>query len=118
MNRALFGFSLVASFLLSVSARAAQTVVVNLRTNDIGWDSANGLVYASVPAASVINPNSLTPINPNTGGIGSPINLSTQPSAVVVSDDGSYVHVTVNDFHNVQRYNVAQNSLDLNFVMP
>src|SRR5262245_31096568 len=96
---------------------ASGQIVVNLATRDLAYDPLNNTIYASVPGSSATNPNSLTPINPNSGALGTPLALN-DPRRVVVSDDGQYVYATYNDNHSVQRYNVVADSLDLNFTMP
>ena len=48
-------------------------VTVSLSSNSIGYSSVSGLFYASIPNAAINSPNTLIPINPNTGTLGTAI---------------------------------------------
>ena len=87
-----FVLSLALVVSISSSAISSTVTIVNLQTNDLVYSPLDNTIYASVPNASVKNPNSLTPINPATGALGSPIAIGFDPQNVVISSDGSMIY--------------------------
>lgn len=102
--------------LLAVStlaeSRAAQVIVVNQTANDLGFSSVSGLVYASSPDSSSINPDSLVPINPDSGAVSTPIAIGFDPGRIGVSSDGTNIYTVVDGLRGVQRFNVPSQSMD------
>src|SRR5436190_15952470 len=75
---------LAVSFATLNTANAATVSIVNLKTNDLGYSPVSGLVYASVPNASLSNANTLMPINPNTTALSTPIPIGFDPARIAV----------------------------------
>jgi hypothetical protein len=90
----------------------ASTVIVNLHAADLGYSSVSGQVYASVPDGAPVNPDSLTPINPNTGALGSAVPIGFNPGRIAVASDGSYVFTVVDGQRGIERYNVSNSTSD------
>jgi len=108
-----FAALFVACALVTVATSVAATfVVTNLKTSDLGYSSISGLAYAAVPNASATNPNTLTPINPSTGGLNSPIPIGFDPARIAVSSDGTKVFTVIGGQRAVQRYNIPTASAD------
>ena len=97
--------------LIDVS-QAADFVAANLKTSDLGYSPVTGLVYAAVANASATNPNTLTPINPNTASLGTPISIGFDPARIAVSSDGQNLFTVIGDKRAVQRYNIPTTSAD------
>jgi hypothetical protein len=57
--------------------------------------------YASIPAASASNPNTLETIDPVTGLIGTPIAIGNDPGALGLSSNGTMLYVGLNGDHAV-----------------
>jgi hypothetical protein len=111
---------LVAVGLLSVIpsvVEAAQFVTVNATVNSLGYSSANGLVYGSIPNSAATQPNTLLPMNPFSGTSGTAIPIGFDPQQIAVSYDGSNVYTIVDGSRAVQRYHVATQNADQFFTI-
>ncbi len=62
--------------------------------------------YATMPATSTTNPNTLVTIDPNTGALGTPIPIGNDPGALGISDDGQTLYVGLNGDHSVVPFNL------------
>ena len=109
-----FFISLCASMAIVVvgasSALAVTEKIITLTTNDIAYDPATGLIYAAMPSTAANDPNSLLPMNPTTGTLGTAIAVGQNPTHVVSSGDGTYLYVVANNSETVQRYDPASNA--------
>jgi hypothetical protein len=63
--------------------------------------------YASIPAASAANPNTLITVDPNTGKTGAPIPIGNDPGALGLSDDGQILYVALNGDNAIVPFNLA-----------
>lgn len=112
---------LVSALLVAVGASRAQAVVtpivINLPTRGISYSSVDDTLYVSVANASATNPNTLTPINPYTGILGSAIPVGFEPNAVVVSNDGTTMHVVFGGDRGVQPFDVPTHTLGTAFTI-
>jgi Abnormal spindle-like microcephaly-assoc'd, ASPM-SPD-2-Hydin/Beta-propeller repeat len=79
---------------------------------------ATKLLYASMPAASSSNPNTVIPIDPTTGAIGTPIAVGKDPQMLAASDDGKYLYVALNDDQAIQRINLSTLTVEQTFPYP
>ena len=100
-----------------VPTKAASFIAANLQTNDLGYSSVTGLVYASVPNASATNPNTLTPINPNSAVLGTPIPIGFDPGRIAASFDGNNIFTVIGGQRAVQRYNIPTATADQLFTI-
>src|SRR5947209_2061067 len=70
-------------------AQTDSVRVISLATNDIVYNKADKTLYASVPSsAGAGGGNSITPIDPITGAVGSSVFIGSEPDALALSDDG------------------------------
>jgi hypothetical protein len=92
--------------------QAASFLAANLKTSDLGYSPVTGLVYATVPNASVTNPNSVTPITPDTAALGAPIAVGFDPAQLAISSDGNNLFAVIGDRRAVQRYHIPTAALD------
>ncbi len=107
---------LVALVCASLSAAQAQTVrQVTLTTNDIIYDAHSARIYASVPSSVGAGGNSVTPIDPVTGAVGTPVFVGSEPNRLAVSDDGSELYVGLDGADAVRRVNLPTQTPDLQF---
>jgi Beta-propeller repeat len=74
---------------------------------DMVYEPFSQKFYASIPAASPTNPNSLVTIDPNTGAVGSPIPIGNDPGALGLSDDGQILYVALNGDHAIVPFKLA-----------
>jgi hypothetical protein len=78
----------------SVCVAASTVIHVALPTNDIVYDPVSDRILASVPSsAGAQHGNSITPINPYTGELGTSVFVASEPTKLALADDGSRVYV-------------------------
>jgi len=80
---------------------------INLPNNDIVYDAARQIIYASLPSAAGLNGNSLAPIDPATGVVGQPIYVGSEPGKLAISDDQRYLYVALDGAGSVRRFDLA-----------
>ena len=96
-----------------VNSGATTLSVVPVSANDIVWDSVHRLIYASVSSS-----NSIVPINPVNGSIGTPQGAGSLPNLLSVSSDGSYLWVGEDGTGSVQRFNLPSMTPDITIPFP
>ncbi|HEY2017880.1 MAG TPA: choice-of-anchor D domain-containing protein, partial [Bryobacteraceae bacterium] len=79
---------------------------------------ATGLLYAAMPSTDATNPNTVLPINPATGNLGTPIPVGQNPTLLAPSSDGNYLYVANATDLTVQRISLQSNSVDETFPFP
>ena len=79
---------------------------------------ATGMLYASIPASSVTNPNTIVPIDPTTGKTGTPIPVGKDPRKMAASDDGKYIYVALYGDQTIQRINLQTSTVERTFPFP
>jgi hypothetical protein len=79
---------------------------------------ASGMLYASIPASSLTNPNTVVPIDPKTGKTGSPIPVGNDPRMMTASDDGKYIYVALVADQTIQRVNLQTSAVERTFAFP
>jgi len=113
--------ALLVSAILALGASRAHAIVtpivINLPTRGIGYSSVDDKLYVSVPNSSATNPNTLIPINPHTGTMGSAIPIGFDPDAIAVSSDGAKLHVVFGGDRGVQPFDVMTQTLGAPFTI-
>jgi Abnormal spindle-like microcephaly-assoc'd, ASPM-SPD-2-Hydin/Beta-propeller repeat len=79
---------------------------------------ATGMLYASIPASSITNPNTIVPIDPTTGKTGTPIPVGNDPRMMAASDDGKYIYVALYADQTIQRVNLQTSTVERTFPFP
>src|SRR5262249_47201098 len=93
--------------------------ILSLAANDLVYDAANQMIYASVPGSAGFGiGNSITAIDPNAGTIGQSVFVGSEPTKLAISDNGQYVYVGLNGADAVARFNVPNQKADLQFSLP
>jgi trimeric autotransporter adhesin len=83
-----------------------QTVALD--TNDIVFDPFTRKLYASVPStASQVTGNSIVSIDPQTGTLGTPVFIGSEPTRMSISDDGQYLYAVLSGSKSVRRMNLT-----------
>ncbi|HWJ36305.1 MAG TPA: hypothetical protein VNR70_13625 [Steroidobacteraceae bacterium] len=82
---------------------------------NIVWDATHGLIYASVPSASSVNPDSIVAIDPTTGNITTVRAAGSNPDAMAISDDNQYLYVGLDGAASVQRFVLPGLTPDISF---
>jgi hypothetical protein len=76
------------------------------------------LLYACIPASAGTNPNTVIPIDPETGATQAAIAVGNDPRELAVSDDGSFLFVAAQGDQVIQRINLATGQIDRTFAYP
>jgi hypothetical protein len=101
-------FFLLVIVLPSTCCGAAAVLSVSLPTNDLVYDPISDTIYASVPSsAGVPRGNSITPINPHTGALGTSVFVSSEPTILALADDGSRLYVASESTNSVTPFSLS-----------
>jgi trimeric autotransporter adhesin len=94
------------------SGAQVYTTFISIPNNDIVYNSADGLIYASVPAtaAGAIG-NAVVGIDPNTGTITRKIQVGTNPNKLALSTDGTQLFVGIDGAATVAQINLSQGKI-------
>jgi hypothetical protein len=92
--------------------------VLNLSAASLASAPSAKFVYASMPAWSSTNPNTVLPIDAETGNLGTPIAVGNDPGLIALTSDGKYLFVVANQDQTVQRINLSKNSVEKIFNFP
>jgi hypothetical protein len=77
---------------------------LTLDTNDVIFDPFTRKLYASIPStSSQVQGNSIVPIDPLTGKLGSAVFIGSEPTRMGLSDDGQYLYVVLSGANAVRR---------------
>jgi sugar lactone lactonase YvrE len=91
-----------------------QTVALD--TNDIVFDPFTRKLYASVPStASQVTGNSVVSIDPQTGTVGTPVFIGSEPTRLSISDDGQYLYAVLSGSNSVHRMSLPTLSAGTTF---
>jgi hypothetical protein len=102
----------------SVAVPLTRHQVLNVNAAFLAAVPGSTTLYASVPASASTNPNTVIPINPVTGALGTPIPVGKDPGLLASSSNGSYLFVVLNQDQTVQRINLATKTVDRTFPFP
>jgi Abnormal spindle-like microcephaly-assoc'd, ASPM-SPD-2-Hydin len=102
----------------SISLPLTLYEVINVDASFLASVPGSPMLYASVPSSSATNPNTVIPINPTTGALGTPIPVGNNPGLLAASSDGSYLFVVANQDQTVQRINLSTQAVDQTFPFP
>lgn len=97
------------------STIGAIVTQVNLQTNNLIYEPNSNSIFASVPSTAGTNGNSIVAINPNTGEIGTPLFVGSEPNKLAVSKSGEYLYVGLDGAASVRRVNLISNTVDIQF---
>jgi len=100
---------------LNVVSANNRIRTVNLSAADLGWDSVHKLLIASTLSGSANNPNSIVVIDPLQGTVTTAQSLPSQPAGISVTDDGSYVYVTLPSTGQIERFTLPSLTPDITF---
>jgi Abnormal spindle-like microcephaly-assoc'd, ASPM-SPD-2-Hydin/Beta-propeller repeat len=100
----------------SIPLTPYQTLAIN--PSFLVWVPATSMLYASIPASSVTNPNTIVPIDPTSGKTGAPIPVGKDPRMMAASDDGKYLYVALYGDQTIQRINLQTTTVERTFPIP
>lgn len=111
---ALFSILLFAA----VPAGADSVTELALPANDLYYEQASGLIYASVPGRAGLMGNSITRFDPLTGVTVGSVFVGSEPGALAPTDDGQYLYVGLNGAIAVRRYSLLTQTPGPQFSTP
>lgn len=99
-----------------VSSASTFTTYLSLQANDLIYNTATQLLYASVPSAAGPSlGNSIVPIDPYTGVLGTPIFVGSEPNKMALSSDGTVIWVSLDGAAAVREVNLQTRTAGLQF---
>jgi uncharacterized repeat protein (TIGR01451 family) len=84
---------------------------ISLPANDIIFDPATQLIFASVPASSGLLSNCLVSLDPSSGLFGSPIFVGVQPTKLAVAPGGGDLYVGLDGDYAVRRIDTVSQTV-------
>jgi hypothetical protein len=90
--------------------------VLTVGLNRILYEPFSTKIYASVGSGSAsIQGNSIAAITPETGAIGIPVYVGSQPTKMAVSDDGNILYSLLGGANSVARFNLQTQKTEFTF---
>ena len=90
---------------------------VPLATNDMIYSAGKQSLYASVPSSAGISGNTITPIDPVTANVGTPVFIGSEPNKLAVSDDQHTMYVGLNGAGAIRRFDLTTQTGGLQFAL-
>lgn len=98
------------------SGSLAYTAYVPIANNSMVLNPSNGLLYVTVPgSAGTPYGNTVVSVDPETGNLGTPIPVGSEPNRIAVTDDGKYLWVGLDGGSAVRRVDLTAGKADLQF---
>lgn len=82
--------------------------------NDIVWDAETQLLYLSVPGGAAQHPNTISAVDLETGMVKLSAFAGSNPDALALASDGSFLYAGINGSASVQRFTLPSLSADIN----
>ncbi|HET7216142.1 MAG TPA: IPT/TIG domain-containing protein [Terriglobia bacterium] len=101
-----------------LSSALLFTTYLGIPANDLVYSPSTQLLYASV--ASTAGPtlgNSIVPIDPNTGVLGAPIFVGSEPAKMALSSDGNTIWVSLEGAGAVREVNLTTHTAGMQFTL-
>jgi uncharacterized repeat protein (TIGR01451 family) len=99
-----------------LSAASPFTTYLALAANALVYNPATQLLYASVPSSGgAALGNSIVPIDPYTGNLGTPIFVGSEPNKLALSSDGSTLWVSLDGAAAIREVDLNAGTAGLQF---
>jgi hypothetical protein len=108
-------FTIVAA---PASATWVRTVTGISEPQDVVWDAAHGMLYASVGSTDTVAPNTIVALNPVTGAAVKTVVVGNNPDLLSISSDSSYLWAGMDGDSAVQRFLLPGLTEDISFPVP
>lgn len=90
--------------------------VIAIGVNHILYDPFTRKIYASVGSgSSTVTGNSIAAITPETGAIGTPVSIGSQPTKMALSDDGQMLYTILAGSSSIARFNMLTQQADFSY---
>jgi hypothetical protein len=98
------------------TAPLMYTAYIGIMNNSMVYNQVNGLFYVSVPsAAGAPYGNSVMSVDPETGALGTPIPVGSEPDQLAISSDGTILWVGLDGASAVRQVNLTTGTAGLQF---
>ncbi len=98
------------------TAPLPYTAYIGIPNNSMVYNPVNGLFYVSVPsAAGAPYGNSVVSVDPETGALGTPIQVGSEPDRLAISSDGTILWVGLDKASAVRQVNLTTGTAGLQF---
>jgi hypothetical protein len=102
---------------IAANSAAFDARIINLETSGLIADPVSGVLYASVPGTASTAANSVVPIDPVTGNLGTPVFVGSQPGPLAISDDSSALYVSLDGAFSVRRIDLTTLTAGIQFTL-
>jgi hypothetical protein len=102
-------------FVGSTGGAGFAEVEIDQEANDIVNDPVNNVLYLSVPGAAPTNGNTISVISLATAQITSSPFAGSNPDALAISDDSSYLYAGLDGSAEVQRFTLPSLTTDISY---
>jgi hypothetical protein len=106
-----------ASDFVVAPAGVSSLRIISLAANDLLMEPTSGKLFASVGGFGGDRANSLTPIDPVTGTMGTSVAIGSEPTRMARSDNGQYLYVALRGAAAIRRYNIGSSTAELQFAV-
>jgi hypothetical protein len=90
--------------------------VLTLGANHILYEPFSRKLYASVSSdATSVTGNTIAPITPDTGSVGTPVFIGSQPTKMAISDDGNVLYSLLGGANSVALFNLQTQTTEFTF---
>lgn len=96
---------------------ATGVVSLPLVTNDLVFDPNSQKVYASLPSSAGSFGNSIAPITPETGEMGTPVFIGSEPGQLAIADTGQHIYAALDGAAAVRRFDTVAQTPGLQFAL-
>ncbi len=94
------------------------TAYIGIVNNSMVYNPVNGLLYVSVPSsAGAPYGNSVVSVDPETGALGTPILVGSEPDKLALSSDGTILWVGLDGASAVRQVNLTTATAGLQFTL-
>jgi sugar lactone lactonase YvrE len=80
--------------------------IISVQANDIAYNPADDTIYAAIPSSAGATGNSIQPINPRTGAVGSSVFIGSEPVKLAAANDGQTLYVSLDGAYAVREFNM------------
>ena len=88
--------------------------LLNVSANAMVYDSYTRKIWAVLPSTSTSPAgNSIVSIDPNSGTVGTPILVGSEPNVLGVTSSGNYIYVGLSGAKSIGRFNMSTQTVDL-----
>jgi hypothetical protein len=89
--------------------------VIPFTANDVVYSPTTKMLYASVPSTAGSKGNSITPIDPATGTIGTSVFIGSEPNKLALSDDGASLYASLDGAYSIRRFDLLSQTAGAQF---